>query len=117
MTVPLCPTCHTNIHREAAALHKGNNEKTYINSDNYPDDTAEEKALFLAKYIVESKLRFEATGEEKAEGARHMMQVSFSREQLALAHDVKRMLGFRSLERATIYLFEEAWKNLKKSGK
>lgn len=114
LTVPLCPTCHRNIHREATAIYKNSNKRgDYVNSENYPKYKALQKAEFLVQYIVVAQTKFAATGERKAEGARNMAQISFTREELAIAHDVKQRLGFRSLERCLKFLVLDKYKQLK----
>lgn len=119
LTVPLCPTCHRNIHREAETRFKTQNAEAekYVNTDNYPDPEAYDRALFLATYVLQSKLRFVASGKEKADTARNMAQISFTKEENLVAHDVKRQLGFRSLERAIKHLINEKWLELKKGKK
>ena len=113
LTVPLCPTCHRNVHREATALLKDKGIGNYVNEENYPKQKQRDRALFLVTYIVQAKRRFDATGEKKAKGARNMIQISCSREELAVAHDLKKQLGFRSLERAIKFLILDKWKQLK----
>ncbi len=113
LTVPLCPTCHRNVHREAAAIDKGKTLYQYVNEENYPDELQRDKAMFLVKYIVQAKQRFDNTGEKKAKGARNMIQISCTREELLTAHDLKNQLGFRSLDRTIKYLILDKWKQLK----
>ena len=118
LTVPLCPTCHRNIHREAAErLKLGPGTSKYVNEENYPEVEPHNRASFLVEYIVQSKIRFDATGEEKAEGARNMIQLSCTREQLAMAHDVKKSMGMKSLERMILLLITEKWISYKKGKK
>lgn len=113
LTVPLCPVCHRLVHREAAAIGKGKTPYQYVNDENYEDKEQYNKAMFLVGYIVQAKQRFDNTGEKKAKGARNMIQISCTREELLVAHDVKKQLGFRSLERTLKYLILDKWKQLK----
>lgn len=113
LTVPLCPTCHRNVHREAAAQLKGKPPNQFVNDENYHKEEQHNRAMFLVKYIVQAKQRFDNTGEKKAKGARNMIQISCTREELAIAHDLKKQLGFRSLERTLKYLILDRWKQLK----
>ena len=113
LTVPLCPTCHRQVHREAVALVKGKNIGNYVNGENYPKIKQLHRANFLVQYIVRAKQRFDAIGDKKAEDAGNMTQISFTREELAMAHDVKKMLGISSLPKTAKYLFAKEWKRLK----
>lgn len=105
--VNLCPTCHTELHDLARAVIQQEPIK-----ENYS-----ERVILLARYAVEQYNRFKATGEKKAKGARHMAQVSFTRDELAIAHDVKKSLGFRSLERTIKFLIIDKWKQLKQNNR
>jgi hypothetical protein len=117
LTVPLCPSCHTFIHREAAEQFNMITANKFVNRENFPKEDEYNRAWFLADYVLKSKLTFVASGEKKAEGARNMMSVSFERDELAMAHDVKKMLGFRAMDRMVKYLILDKWKELKKAGK
>ena len=117
LTVPLCTNCHRNVHREAESLYKTQVRGSNVNRETYPDIDEYNKALFLSDYIVKSKTQFELSGEEKALGARNMLQVSFERDELAMAHDLKLMLGMRSLPSMVKLLIIEEWKRQKQKGK
>lgn len=113
-TVPLCPLCHTNIHREAENWHNTGKFGKYVNDDNYPDLNALARATVLATYVRDAKLRFNAEGGIKGDDTRNMMQVSFTPEELAIAHDLKRALGFKSLPRMVKYLILDKHQKLSK---
>lgn len=117
LTVPLCPTCHRNIHREAEHAFKTQEVGKFVNRENYPNSSAYERARLIARYVLQSKQRFVSTGKEKADSARNMAQVSFTSDELARAHDLKRMLGMKSLPRMIKLLIADKWQELKKKGK
>lgn len=97
--VDICASCHDLVHAEAEHLAKtGSFEGELTN-----------KQEILAKYILQAKLRFMASGKEKADSARNMMQVSFTKEELLIAHDLKKKLGFKSLPRMVKHLILEAY--------
>ena len=111
LTVPLCPTDHRNVHREAEHTFKNGSSGEYINLKTYKNKDQLTRAKFISNYVLEAKKKFLASGNKKADGARNMMQVSFTRQELATAHDLKKQLGFRSLERMVKYLILDAYKN------
>lgn len=117
LTVPLCPTCHRNIHREAEHQFKKKESGEFVNDENYPDFRAKERALLLSRYVLQSKVKFVETGRKKAEGARNMLQVSFEADELAMAHDLKRMMGMRSLSRMVKRLVLDEWMRRKTNKK
>lgn len=117
LTVPLCPTCHRNIHREAEHRFKAQETGEFVNTENYPNKQHYQRAVLLAAYVLKAKIRFIETGQEKADSARNMVQVSFLTEELAMAHTIKRSLGMRSLERTIKLLVVEKYKELQGRGK
>lgn len=96
--VPLCGNHHTEIHDAARALLKGEMPLVYTHP----------RVGTLANYIVQQTRIFEESGEPAAD-ARNMMQVSFDAAHLSMAHDLKRQMGMRSLERMVIVLIEQEW--------
>lgn len=112
--VPLCPTCHRNIHREGEYYDKHRVWGKYVNENNYPDLEHRNKAKLLAHYISESKSRFRASGKSKADESRNIIQVSLSVDELALTHDLKRKLGFKALDRLIKHLILDKWDQLKR---
>lgn len=111
LTVPLCPTDHRNVHREAESIFKSGEPGNYINQKSYPDVGQRNRANFLAHYVLRAKGRFTASGKTKADDARNMAQVSFSNQELAIAHALKKQLGFRSLERMIKFLILDKYKS------
>jgi hypothetical protein len=109
LTVPLCPTDHRSIHREAENIVKNDEIGEFINRRLYPIKEHFDRAKFLSDYIVTAKKRFIASGSNKAETARNMMQVSLSSQELKIAHDLKRKLGFNSLTRMVKFLILDTW--------
>ena len=110
LTVPLCPTDHRRVHREAENIVRNGEKGKYINSKLYPIQDHFKRAQFISSYIVMAKNKFIATGNKKAEGARNMAQISFSATELSIAHDLKKQLGFKSLSRMIKFLVLEKWK-------
>lgn len=96
--VDVCPSCHDLVHNVA---------EHYSKTGVMRDDLTPNQRL-LVNYIVQAKARFQASGKTKADNARNQVQVGFSNEELAALHELKRRLGFRSLERLLKHLvFQE----------
>lgn len=112
--VPLCPTCHRHVHKEGEYYVRHGRWGEYVNENNYPDLGQLSRAKLLAHYIAESIKRFRSTGKAKADDSRNIIQVSLTVDELALTHDLKRKLGFKSLERLMKHLIFEKWEALKK---
>jgi len=106
-TVPLCPTCHRLVHREGEYRFKNKEEGKHVNRINFPKATYFNRANTLAIYILQSKIRFVQTGQSKADESRNMVQISFSEEELRMAHVLKRDLGFTSLPKMIKYLIQD----------
>lgn len=105
-TVPVCPTCHRNIHREGEYYYKRKEWGKYVNSQNYPTKMYLDRAKTLASYIFQAKVAFESM-EVKDKEQRNMIQISCTSEELKMIHVLKKDLGFTSLEKLIKYLIQD----------
>ncbi|QIG74884.1 hypothetical protein EVC12_249 [Rhizobium phage RHph_I42] len=114
----ICADCHNILHREGEHYHKHGSfqELDHIIPFN-PDPTSHGYRIReLAGAVIAAKNLFNS-GEVNAGEQRLMTQVSWdSQEELLIAHDVKRMMGFKSLPRAIKALVFEKHQQLN-SGK
>lgn len=106
-TVPLCPSCHRHVHREAEHQFKTKTAGKHINTINYPKAEYRKRAETLANYVLQAKIRFLQSGKEKADGARNMVQLSLTNDELRQVHILKKDLGFTSLPKLLKYLIQE----------
>lgn len=98
--VDICASCHDLIHSEA---------EYYFTHGEFTS-TLTEKQELLAKYIVEAKLRFKASGKNKADEARNMIAIPCDNDELLIFHMMKKKRGFKSLPRYIKYLVAEDYK-------
>lgn len=112
--VPLCPTCHRRVHREGEYRFRTGDQGKFVNADLYPEPAEEVRASMLASYICEAKRRFLASGKQKADESRNIIQVHMKPDELAMAHDLKRSLGFNSLERMVKTIILEKWNSIRR---
>lgn len=110
LTVPLCPSDHRAIHREAENRARQGEAGKFINEELYPTSYKRERAELLANYVYQAKVRFDDSGKGKADTSRNIIQVGCTPQELAIAHDLKRSMGFNSLSRLLKHLFLEEWK-------
>lgn len=109
LTIPLCPTDHRSIHKEAERRARQGESGIFVNDELYPRPEQRERAEMLANYVYQAKVRFENTGKGKADHSRNIIQVGCTPQELAIAHDLKRALGFKSLSRMMKHLFLSEW--------
>jgi len=109
LTVPLCPTDHRSIHREAETRARQGETGKFINPSLYPNRDERERAEMLANYVYQAKIRFDDSGKGKADESRNIIQVGCTPQELAIAHDLKRAMGFKSLSRLLKHLFLTEW--------
>lgn len=105
-TVNLCPSCHDEVHSLERKLIAG--EK--LSYTPHPNITT------LVKYVVQQYRIWQDSGGSN-EGARNMVQFSCTAEEKAIAHDLKRRMGMRSLERMfKLLMFQEYERRVKGKG-
>lgn len=104
-TVNLCPTCHRNVHQDAEERYRNNIKYEKI----YDTQSYIYRLNALSYAIFRAKSDFKQSKKYKAKNARNMIACSFSNEELAIAHDLKTSLGFKSLPRLIKYLVQEKW--------
>lgn len=119
-TVDLCPSCHREVHEDAEARFGGilkpyPNDFDFGNAISVEDRTKKQRLAIVSLYIFNTKRNFQDSGKFKADTARNMMQVSFSTDELGVAHELKRALGFKSLERLVKHLVVEKWMTIRKN--
>jgi len=111
--VKLCKSCHSLAHYEAEYYHK-NGAFNQIDSTIPETSPMGVRLRKLIRKIVDTKLVFEDGGEQEND-QRRMSAISWdSKEELAMAHEVKRALGFTALDRALkqcVYLVHQGLKN------
>ncbi len=111
--VNICGDCHSLIHKEADMYFKHGKFQDLDHTIPFeqPDGTGKRIRELIAK-IVKAKQLF-AAGEGDTGEQRRMTQISWDSDQeLLIAHDVKRMMKFKSLERAIKHLVFEKFQQL-----
>lgn len=93
--ITICPTCHLISHYEAEIFYKTGD---YGSLGSQFKGEVLKRAQGVIDRIVAARLRFEAHG-KPAEDARRRVNINVSHEELLMLHALKRVLGFRSLER------------------
>lgn len=114
--VYLCKGCHSLAHYEAEYYYSTGK---YMEIDaTVPKETPMGRRLRqLISVIVSTKLEFEDSGSPQNDQRRNT-QISWdTMEELAMAHDVKRALKIRSLQRAIKLCVFEMHSALRKKGK
>jgi len=121
-TVDLCANCHRNVHEDAESRFEGllppyPHNFDFGNRLALEDRSVEQRLAVLSLYIFNMKRQHEESGKLKADTARNMLQISLSVDELAIAHDLKRKYGFKSLNRLVKHLLVTEWKqrNLNRS--
>ena len=99
--VNLCATDHSIAHREAEFYSKHGRFQELDYTIPYEEgDTYGFRIRRVIAMIIKAKAAFRS-GEVDHEEQRRITQISWdSNEEPAMAHEVKRMMGFKSLERA-----------------
>lgn len=117
-TVDLCATCHREVHEDAESRFAGTLAPYSVNFDfgnnlHVNDRSKSQRLAILSLYIFNTKRDFVDSGKVKSDTARNMMQVSLEADELAIAHELKRALGFKSLERLVKHLLVEKWQKVR----
>lgn len=94
-TILLCPTCHLACHYEAELFYKTGDfgQLTELYEGN-----ALHRAKRVIDKILQARTQFEDDG-KPATDARRGVNLNLTHDELALLHALKKVMGFRSLER------------------
>lgn len=112
--VKLCKTCHSMSHYEAE-LYAKEGRYNLFHMDFSPKAT---RMYLVIQEILKAKLAFTSGDIESADDQRRMSQISWdSEEELAMAHEVKRALGMKALDRAIKQCVYTMYDALKRKGR
>lgn len=103
--VRLCPVCHRKIHLLANDVFKGKTERL---ESFKPEEM--DRVIPLVQAIVSSKIRNESSGKPHSSISRLMIEIPFPL--MVKLHQRKRDLGFSSLQKFLIALFERETETL-----
>lgn len=110
--VPLCPTCHTSIHKEAEDLSNGKDPPPGYSSHLADTESRQRYSIFV-NYIVSAKQLHISSGKTKADTARNIVGVSLSNDELRALHAIKQALGFTSITNTIRALIQEKYIDLR----
>lgn len=110
LQVMLCKTCHSLAHYES---------ETYQATGKYQNvDTSNHNLMYIISQITVAGVLFKTGQLEGADEQRRTTAISWdSEEEKAMAHEVKRALKFRSLDRAIKYCVYSMYQALVNKGK
>ena len=112
-TILLCPTCHLTCHYESELFYKtgdfGQLEIVFEGSILH-------RAKRVIEKIIQARTQFEDEG-APAKDARRRVNLNLSHDELALLHALKKVMGFRSLERLIKSCIMDVIRKKKKKGR
>lgn len=109
-TVDLCPSCHRHVHRLAEKWYKENNKP----NQKFNRDSKSGRQGTIAEYIFNAKRDFKESKRAKADNARNIVQLRLTNDELAVFHDYKKSMGFKSLERVIKHTVLTEWMKRRK---
>jgi len=109
----ICADCHNVLHKEAEFYYKHGHFQDLDRTIPFQPGKTGERIRQLIAVVVKAKQAFMA-GEINAGEQRRMTQISWDNdEEHLIAHEVKRRMKFKSLERAIKHLIFEKYQQLK----
>lgn len=112
-TILLCPTCHLTCHYESELFYKTGD---FGQLDSIYEGSAHHRAKRVIEKILQARTQFEDHG-KPAKDARRRVNLNFSHDELMLLHGLKKVMGFRSLERLIKMCIMEILREQRAKGK